>query len=67
MARRQHDTQTAAHAVYQQQPRTEIDMTYDYDTDAPAVDWQESQDEAVACAQIERDQAQHEAVEPAPF
>lgn len=42
-------------------------MTYDYDTDAPAVDWQESQDEATACAQIERDQAQQEAVEPAPF
>ena len=31
-------------------------MTYDYDTDAPAVDWQESADEAAACAQIERDQ-----------
>ena len=67
MARRQRHTQAPADALGQQQPRTEIDMTYDYDTDAPAVDWQESQDEAVACAQIERDQAQHEAVEPAPF
>ena len=42
-------------------------MTYDYDTDAPAVDWQESADEAVAQAQIEYDQAQQLDAEPVPF
>ena len=32
-------------------------MNYtEYDADAPSVDWQESQDEAVSCAQIERDE-----------
>lgn len=32
-------------------------MNYtEYDADAPSVDWQESQDEAVSCAQMERDE-----------
>lgn len=32
-------------------------MNYDeHDAGAPSVDWQESQDEAAACGQIERDQ-----------
>ena len=32
-------------------------MNYtEYDADAPSVNWQESQDEAVSCAQIERDE-----------
>ena len=32
-------------------------MNYtEYDADAQSIDWQESQDEAVSCAQIERDQ-----------
>lgn len=38
-------------------------MNYDtHDTEAPAVDWQESADEASACAQMEHDQAQAETV-----
>ena len=33
-------------------------MNYDeYDAGAQAVDWQESHDEAAACAQMEQDQA----------
>lgn len=39
----------------------------EYDTGAPSIDWQESQDEAAACAQIEYDQAQQLDAEPAPF
>lgn len=43
-------------------------MNYtEHDAGAPAVDLQESHDEAAACAQMERDQAQQEAAEPAPF
>ena len=39
-------------------------MTQD---DAPALDWQESADEAVACAQIEMDEQAAQDAEPVPF
>lgn len=43
-------------------------MNYDtHDTEAPAVDAQESADDATACAQVEHDQRAAQDAAPAPF
>ena len=43
-------------------------MNYDdYEADAPAVDWQESADEAAAQAQADNDQQAAQDAAPAPF
>lgn len=43
-------------------------MNYDtHDTEAPAVDWQESADEAAAQTQIDNDQQAAQDAAPAPF